>query len=363
MPYHIMSRPRIWFALLPGVSLWLVLAAARAGDQAAGGGDPAARLSSAPQASELWNFTARFDGGYRLFTWFFITNEGPGERNAAAIWYLVHPDGHLAEFRNGRPKGRWKLSPDRRRIDIASSSLDLRGPPCRLAIDSNSQQVKIDLRFPADERPRWSAAARASASKLQADTLRISTPVEGTIWQHGMSLPVVVRGTAALTHAWMNESLPNVVQRRIEFFADEAEPAFYVSDVTTPSGEHRRWLAVERSGAVGYQSSDFEMTLGRVDLADAERGYPIPRRLLVRDRRIVLDIRAQRLLVRRNPLEAIPQPFRFLFSLKIKPQWVWADASFHLQLAPEAESAGTPLAADGRGILAVTFVNPLSPPQ
>jgi len=365
MRYHIMTQLCIWTTPLAAAALWLGASLSRAGDQVPLRVDPAARLSPDPEASELWNLTAHFDGGYRLFTWFFITNEGPGQRTAAAIWYLVHPDGRVAEFRNGRLRGRWKLSPDRRRIDVASSSLDLRGPVYRVAIDSTSQRAKIDLRFPAGAAPRWAAASPTSSpptSTLRTDTLEIAAPVEGTIWDGGLSAPVVVRGTATLTHAWMNESLPRIVQRRIEFFTDQPEMAFYLSDITAPSGDTRRWLALERGGT-GYARSDFEMMLDPSVLPIADRNYPLPARLVVRDGRISVEIRPQRLLLRRNPLAVLPQPFRFIYSLRIEPQWVWVDASFHLQLAADAASTSPPLSVDGRGILAVTFINPLRPAE
>jgi len=41
-----------------------------------------------------------------------------------------------------------------------------------------------------------------------------------------------------------------------------------------------------------------------------------------------LEIRPQRVLVWRDPLAVIPQPFRLLFSLKVDPSWVRIDASF-----------------------------------
>jgi len=355
-------RHLIQIALLAGAMRLLAPPPSPAGDQMSRRTDPAARLSSAPAASEVWNLTARLDGGYRLFTWFFITNEGPGTQSAAAIWYLVHPDGRVAEFRNGRLRGHWKLSPDRRRIDVASSSLDLRGPVYRVAIDSTSQRAKIDLQFPADAAPPWAATASptslSSTSTLRTDTLEIAAPVEGTIWDGSLSAPVVVRGAATLTHAWMDESLPRIVQRRTEFFTDQPGLAFYLSDITAPSGDNRRWLALERGGT-GYTSTVFEMMLDPSVLPIADRNYPLPARLVVRDSRISVEIQPQRLLVRRNPLAVLPQPFRFIYSFRLEPQWVWLDASFHLQLAAEGASTSPPLSVDGRGILAVTFVNPL----
>jgi hypothetical protein len=361
MRYHNLPQTCIRITLLAGAVAWVSPSLSRADRQTLRNGDLAARLSSKPEASELWNLTAHFDGGYRLFTWFFITNEGPGKRNAAAIWYLVHPNGRVAEFRNGRQEGRWKLSPDRRQIAVASSSLDLRGPLCRVAIDSTSQRAKINLQFPCELPPRF-AASLPSTSTLRTDTLQIATPIDGTIWDDGLPAPVAVRGTAALTRAWMDESLPRIVQRRIEFFADQPEMSFYMTDILAPSGNDRRWLALQRGGTV-YESSDFELTLGPSVLSTSDRNYPIPARVLVRDGRMSLDVYPQRLLVRTNPLAEVPQPCRFIYSLKLKPLWVWVDASFHLQLRSGATGTTPPRSVEGRGILAVTFVNPLRQPE
>lgn len=350
-----MTRSGLWFPLLSGIMLLLAAYRSSAGGAPFGRGDAAARLSPAPEATEYWDLTARFDGGYRLFVRFGITNEGPGERTAGAIWYLVHPDGHVAEFRNGRGEGRWTLSPDRLRIDVASSSLDLRAPVRRLALDTNSQGAKIDLHFPAGDIPLWPAAP--STPTVWTDTLQIAAPMEGTIWERGMATPVAVRGTAALTHAWMDDSIATLVRRRIEFVGTTSDLAFYLSDITTPAGAHRRWLALERRGSPAYQATDFELVLGRAAAAAADRKFPVPGRLVIRDGPIAMDIRPDRPLVRTNPLDTVPQPFRFLFALRIEPQWVWANASFHLTLAAAGDAA--PIEADGQGILAVSFMNPL----
>jgi hypothetical protein len=247
------------------------------------------------------------------------------------------------------------LSPDHLRIDVASSSLDLRAPVGRLALDTNSQGAKINLQFVAATPPLWPVTP--STPKLWTDTLQISAPVEGTIWVRGMAAPFTVHGTAALTHAWMDDSIASLMQRRIEFVGTTPDLSFYLSDITTPAGEDRRWLALERSGTLAYQATDFDLLLGEVAASTADRRYPVPGRLLIRAGRIALDIRPDRLLLRTNPLDTVPQPFRFLFSLKIAPQWVWANASFHLTLT--AAGDGAPVEADGQGILAVSFMNPL----
>jgi len=341
------------FGLLSGLILLLVSCVSAAGEAAPEASDPAARLSSAPAASEYWNLTARFDAGYRLFARFGITNEGPGERTAGALWYLVHPDGRVSEFRNGRSKSRWTLSPDRLYIDVASSTLDLHGPLRRLELDTTSQGGRINLQFPAADIPH----SPAVAGRFHADTLQISAPIEGTIWERGMGAPVAVRGRTTLTHVWMDGSLPDVLQSHIEFVGEEQDTRVFLSDFETPSGEHHRTLRVERGDTVAYQGTDLEVTLDSPGRAARDRKYPLPGRLVARDGRVSLEIHTGRLLHRTNPLAAVPQPFRFFFSLTIDPRFVWADASFRLRLADD----GGPRESEGRGILAVIFVNPPKP--
>jgi len=352
LPTHL-TRAGAWLGLLSAAALSLVPCLSVAGETVRERGDPAVRLSTAPEATEYWDVTARFDDGYRLFARFGITNEGPGEHTAGAIWYLVHPDGRVSEFRNGRVDGRWRLSPDHLRIDVASSSLDLHAPVRRLALDSNTQRAEIALQFPVSDMPVWPPGPSA----FRTDTLQMSAPIEGTIQVDRMPAPVVVRGTATLTHAWGDESIFTLVQRRIEFFATGPDLAVYLSDVTTPTGQHHRWLVVERNGTVDYQARDFELLLDHSSRATADGRFPVPEALLARDGRITLHVRPQRMLLRANALDVIPQPFRLLFSFKTDPRWVWADATFDLNLP--AAATGASIDVSGQGILAVNFLNPL----
>lgn len=331
------------------IALAVMLAATPASLDAGAPPDGAARLSSAPYASEIWNVTATFEDGYRLFTWFFVTNEGPGEQNAGALWYLVRPDGRVAEYRNGRQRGRWRLSPDRRRLDIASSSLDLGGPTGRMAIDSTSQRVKIDLQFP---QRLVAGTAGAAERRMGATALQIATPIAGTIWERGMPAPLAVQGTAAITYTWMEETVPRVLQRRIELFADQPGLAIYLSDIVAPgAAAPQRWMTIERQGVPVFQSADVTLALAPPGPGPGSRRYPLPTRLLAQGERMRLDVRPERLLLRANPIDRLPQPFRFLYARSVAPQWNWLEAVFHLELGEET--------LEGRGILAVNFVNPM----
>lgn len=346
--------PRLWVPLASGVALLIGAAVSIAGDATPPRSESAARLSTAPAATEYWDLTARFDGGYRLFERFLITNEGPGAQTAAATGCVVLPDGHVSEFKNGRAKGAWKLSPDRLRIDVASSALDLHAPQRTLVIDSTTQAVKITLHFAAGAPP--AAGADPPAPAFRSDTLEIAAPIEGTVFVRGMAAPVTVHGTAALVHVSMDERESSLVRRRIEFVGGTPDLALSLSDIMTPSGTHRRWLALQRRGAIAYQSTDFELALGPAAAATAASKYPVPAQLHIRNGEITLDIRLERLLLRANPLDAVPQPFRFLLSRTSAPQRTWADASFHLRLAAGTDA---PVEMDGQGILAVNFLSPV----
>src|SRR5512134_1797385 len=103
------------------LGLVIALVAATARGQAP---DPAAfvpRLSDAAEAMEYWDVTARLDGGQRFVARFLITNEGPGAHTAAAVGHLVRDDGRVVPIKYGRTRDGWQLSPDRRRLKIASA--------------------------------------------------------------------------------------------------------------------------------------------------------------------------------------------------------------------------------------------------
>jgi hypothetical protein len=342
-----------------GFALVLVAALSASGEASPQRGDPAARLPEAPGASEYWDVIARLDSGYRVFARFMIANEGLGQQTGVGMGHVVLPDGRVMEFRYARRKGEWKLSADRLRLDIASSTLDLHPPVFQFEIDSNTRGIKVHLHFTTTGSAAW--ADDFSDARYWTDALQLSAPAEGTFWVRGMREPVAVRGTVALTHAWMNENEAAVARRRIEFFGQAPDVALYVSDLMTPAGLHHHWLVVERKGSVVKKTSDFELTLGAATAATAGGKYPVPGQLLIRESGLTADIRPERLLLRTDPLDGVPQPFRFLLSLKSQPQRMWLESSFQLSLVSGAD--GAPVEEHGQGTLAVDFLNPLPLPN
>lgn len=318
-------------------------------------GERGSRISDAESASEYWDIVARFEPDYSLFVRFLITNEGPGERTAVATWHLVDPTGKLVSFRNGRRQGRWTLSPDGDRIRIGSSIFDRTADRHRLEYDSKKRGISVQFEYSGAGPGAW--IDEPGHGSYSIDLLDMGTPVNGTIWLDGMSAPVRVSGTIAIVHTWMQQSEADIALRRIEFASVGEGPSIYLSDLTTPSGNRHRWLVVERDGVPIYRSTDFDLELAGGPASNA--GYPTPKVLRVRTPELEATIDSGPNLVESDPLEDIPQPFRFLLSFKMRPHRVWKHASFELKLRDDPDLP--PTALRGSGVTTITFLNPLPP--
>ena len=205
--------------------------------------------------------------------------------------------------------------------------------------------------------PSLNGTVAAVSGSYSIDLLDLGTPVTGTIQLKGMKEPVTVRGTISVAHAWMEQSEADLALRRIEFSSAGDGPALYLSDLTTPSGARHRWLVVERDGAVIFRTTEFQLELGDSDKKSNQDGYPIPTTLRITAPGVEGVIQTESVLAAVDPLEDIPQPFRFLLSLKMRPHRVWKRASFELRLRSEPGRAETVLR--GSGITTITFLNPL----
>jgi len=347
IPSHDPSRgsPAAATAARRWVARWVLAAALvlAAGLAAAGPAriDPASRLPAGDDASESWDVTAVFESGHRFFARWMITNEGPGDRSAIAIGHLVFPDGRVVPFKNGRRAGRWELSDDGRRIRVASSILDQSGDPGRVEIDKNSDGIRIALQF---ERGAPGASGEEGAGAVDGgsgfDVLATNAPVHGSVWVRGMPAPVEVRGRLAVTHAWTDVSDSTRELRRIEFLAPGESIAIHLSDVLAPDGTRGRQLLVERDGVALVRTGEFALEIEPSPSSDED--YPIPAALRIDSARVTGEIRLGRVLVAHDPMEALPQPFRFLLSFKSRPQRVWVDSVYELRIAlapPDAPSS------------------------
>jgi hypothetical protein len=156
----------------------------------------------------------------------------------------------------------------------------------------------------------------------------------------------------------MDRSEPDLALRRIDFFSLRGERVIYLRDFEAPDGSRSRWLAIARAGEILYQSNDFELSTSGRSNAQSSPEYPVPATLRIRGQEVAGEIRLGVGLIHHDPMEDIPQPFRFLLSFKMRPHRVWTDSSFEVTL----RSSSDPVKIRGRGIVAATFLNPIPPP-
>ena len=220
----------------------------------------------------------------------------------------------------------------------------------RSKVDNNKRGIKIHLFYEPDGGPPAPSHAPGTGFEL----IDSDAPVHGTVWVKDMAAPLRVSGTLAVTHMWMDEAEPKLALRRIEFFSLEVDLSIYLSEVTAPEGERRRWLVVERDGEVVVSSERFDLTLHPPMSGDDD--YPLPARLRFEADGVDGEIRLGRVVLEHDPFEVLPQPFRFLLSFKSRPHRVWADSPFEVRL--QVGSDRSPLLFRGSGITNITFLNP-----
>jgi hypothetical protein len=173
-----------------------------------------------------------------------------------------------------------------------------------------------------------------------------------------MPEPLALSGRGGLTHTWMARSEPELVQRRIDFFSLHGDTLLYLLDLEAPNGAAKRWLRISRHGESLYESNDFALESSGRSAAESDSDYPLPGKITLSGPRLSGEITLGAGLLHHDPMQVIPQPFRFLLSLKMRPQRVWAESPFEMNY----DSGADPVRIRGFGITVVTYLNPASPP-
>jgi hypothetical protein len=316
-------------------------------------GDPVARRSSAPGASEYWDILATFDSGERLVARFMLSNEGPGDTSAFAIGQFVRADGTTSSFRNGRLAGAWTLAEDRRSMKIGSSRFSLGPPEIAIDIDNNKRGIKIHLRM----QPGRRASAGPELPDTRVDVLALAAPISGSVWFTGMPEPLTLRGRAGISHTWMDPRESDRMARRFDFFGRDGAVALYVGDAMSPDGRHATQLTLERDGQPVINVTPITISLGEERDVKLGGAYPVPTQLKLSGVGISGVIHLNNVLAKHDPLQDLPLASRLLVSLFAHPQRVWMDSRFEVRI--ERSPSSSSLQAQGSGLTAVTFTNPL----
>jgi hypothetical protein len=316
-------------------------------------GDPISRISDAPASSEYWDFVASFDSRERLFARFMITNEFPGDAVGVAVGHFVTADGKVMPFRNARLSGSWELDPARRWLKVGGSRLALGAGELAIDIDKKKRGIQIHLKAKLGAQ----ASVGPELPDTSVDVLALAAPIEGTVWFVGMPEPLTLRGRAGITHTWMDPRESERTLRRLDFFGRDGDLALYLGEATAPDGKKAQVLRIERDGKPILNVTEITISHGDEKTTEMGPGYPVPRQLVLSAKGISGVIHLERMLVRHEPLQDLPLPFRFLLSSAAHPQRVWMESRFEVRI--EQGPSSTPLHAQGFGVTSATFTNPL----
>ena len=332
----------LWLLILAGSSF-----AAGPSPAPTGGVVLAPRLSDVATATEYWDVTAWLDSGDRLVARFLVTNQGPGMRTAAAVGHVVLADGRALPFHWGRLSNAWTLDPDGGRLKIAKAALVLRPPATVVSVRSPKHGVELRLEI---ERPRAPISIRSLSPTYPID---VALPARA----HGQLAGRAVRGFAAVTHTWVDTTEAEIVSRRAELFAaGDGGLGLYVVDLTLADGTRKSAAYVARGDGTIVAADPFALELRAAAAAGGDARYPLPSEWTGKASGLLLQVAVGRELLRMNPLDLLPQPFRMLLSLGAKPQRVWADAHVTLDFGEDGARPAAP--TEIRGLAAVTFAQP-----
>ncbi len=318
-------------------------------------GDLGARLSIAAGAMEYWDLSAWLDSDFRLFARFLVTNQGPGVRTAAAVGHLVLPGNELVPFQWGRRSDDWTLGPGGGSLKIAKARLQLDGPTIVLDVDSKKHNVVIHLELARSGAP----IATRPLGDDYAIAVVMPAPAEGRVQVRGMNAPRAVTGTAALTHTWMEVPEGELLRQRNELFARAGDVAFWAADLIRADGGQRGVAIASRAGRVLARADDALVGYGAARTG-GDREYPVATEWQIRGGALQARAKLRRELLRMNPLDLLPQPFRFLLALGAQPQRVWADAEVDLTVALPGNATPSPMTATG--VAALAFARPVETP-
>jgi hypothetical protein len=318
-------------------------------------GSPVSRISDGPTASEYWDLEAIFEGNHRLFVRFLITNEWPGDALATVVGHFVWPDGRISPFRNGRLPGNWTLGEGGRWLEVGGSRLDLSSSEFALDVAKKKAGVQIHLRMQTPER----ASVGPELPGIGIDVLALAAPTEGTVWFRGMAEPLRVRGHTGITHTWADRRESERFVRRIDFFGRDGALALYLGESLAPDGTRAQVLTVEKEGRTILDVTEITVSHGEEKTSDLGVGYPVPKQLSLSGSKVSGGIHLNRLLVRHEPFQDLPLPFRILLSSAAHPQRAWMDSRFEVRI--EQGPSSKSLRAQGFGFTSVSFTNPLPP--
>lgn len=354
--------------------------------------DPSARLLAGDAASEYWTLYVELDSGHRITQRFLITNAGPGDHSAVAVGHLSEKGRPPYRYVNGRREGAWTLSPDRLFLDIAASHLDLHRPKGALKITKEDIEIRLEFDF-----ANGAFASRVPAAQLPSryfvEVLAVGAGTRGTLKAPWMAAPLAVTGRTWLVHTWTPDDEAALLDRRIDVFGRSGGTLFYGLQVTDGDRFAGAWQLLSRPEARPEAQPEARPGQAKIESrinfpahwkdgagllsGVSGAGYPIPDRFQIAGKAESGEIRLSHEWLRFDPLDVIPQPFRWFIRRSSQPAEVWADSRIAVSIRRALEKPSLPPSGAERvsnspresedettesnvtGVASITFMNPI----
>lgn len=351
--------------------------------------DPQARLLAGDHASEYWTLFVELDSGHRITQRFLITNAGPGDHSAVAVGHLMERGRPPYRYVNGRQRHAWTLSPDRLFLDIAASHLDLHRPRGALKITKEDVEIRLQFDF-SDEVLSGRVPAAQLPSRYFVEVLAAGAVTQGTIKAPWMAAPLAVKGHTWLVHTWTPDDEAALLDRRIDVFGRTGGTVFYGLQITDGGRFAGAWQILSTSEAqpalhpgAGKADSRIHFPSRWKDgtsllSGQVGTGYPVPDRFELAGKQESGVIRLSREWLRFDPLDVIPQPFRWFVRRSSQPQEVWADTQIAVSIRGALARPSLPRSSENErvsnsqretedettdsnvtGVASITFMNPI----
>ncbi|MFO0689607.1 MAG: hypothetical protein U0900_12945 [Myxococcota bacterium] len=343
--------------------------------------DPSARLPIGDHASEYWTLFVELDSGHRITQRFLITNAGPGDHSAVAVGHLMERGRPPYRYVNGRRRNAWTLSPDRLFLDIAASHLDLHRPKGALKITKEDVEIRLDFDLAATALAGPVPAAQLP-SRYFVEVLAVGAVTQGTLKAPWMTAAVPVKGRTWLVHTWTPDDEATLLDRRVDVFGRSGPALFYGLQVTGDDSFVGAWQIAARpvpgrtTAAWSRFPARWKEGSGWLS-GKTGTGFPVPDRFELLGTGSSGEIRLSNEWLRFDPLEVIPQPFRWFIRRSSQPQEVWADTRIAVSIGRALESPSPPPSRTERvsnsqresedetaelnvtGVASITFMNPI----
>lgn len=315
----------------------------------------AARLQAGRQASEVWTFIGRFDGGYALLAELTITNLGPGEQTAAVIGHMIEGDGSAHRFRKARRRGRWTATEDGLRIEIGrivfdQRALDPEDPRARLTVDRKRSKLQLDFALPLAPASVFETADGAAGLEIG----RLSAPAAGSFWREGFAEPVALRGRLALSHRWSSESEAARETWRIEAVDPDLGMGLWLTAPGPDSQPTLLGLVIDHDTPAPIPVAGITVRR-RIDRSPA--GDRIgPERIEISGPGLSASLESDEPFLHYEPFEELAAPLRWLVGLELSIRAAWSTAP--MTLRRDGNETRPPLERNGTALVAVTRFAP-----